>query len=527
MTLDYYILPCLFLVTYCCDPSIYTHLLPQLILMWIGSQRRITVRQPIASPPGYQSPTPGDSVPAPGSQGNSNAYQLDRKALTTTVNIPRLFIAAISLPRTHREDDDVHSVSQWWGHRGLHQDEVRENRDVRRPRKVSDSDRFRQLTTVPSRSTSRANPVSCKDEEDFDVASRPSTARVPAAIEGHSPWDARNDLSSSDTLIPAEDLIDDHYILTTKSPLPTDLSYARYISNQSVSRDPFPEEKNSSEAPTLFDETPGKFLPCPRPDPQPPPLKFNFCQRTISRLRPMSSTTPSAGEENIRNKPRHTNNSTSRELVTPLATKKKGKGVSITEEADPEAVSPSNGSPMPATGPVLTGPHLSDKISPEEAPSLPAASQSAKRMPAANRSASAQPAAPRSASTQPAAPRSASNPKPTKPNKMARKPSSASATQPTASNATAPSTNADDETQASSSSHNEDEDDHGKHLTEEEYSPAFHSVFWDIEAAKNIPIWVEPITESTNRMFGAFDPSVDGPSTLRSNRWSITGTVEV
>ena len=94
-------------------------------------------------------------------------------------------------------------------------------------------------------------------------------------------------------------------------------------------------------------------------------------------------------------------------------------------------------------------------------------------------------------------------------NKLQRKPSSASATQSIATNATTPSANADDETQASSSSQNEVEDDLREIMEENEVSPSFHSVFYDIEAAKNIPIWVEPISESTIQMFGAFNPAVD------------------
>jgi hypothetical protein len=78
----------------------------------------------------------------------------------------------------------------------------------------------------------------------------------------------------------------------------------------------------------------------------------------------MSSLTPSAGEENSRNKACHTNNSVSHELVTPLTAKKKGKGVAIIEELDPNATSLMNGSPLPATGLVLSGPHLMDWMNP-------------------------------------------------------------------------------------------------------------------------------------------------------------------
>jgi hypothetical protein len=95
------------------------------------------------------------------------------------------------------------------------------------------------------------------------------------------------------------------------------------------------------------------------------------------------------------------------------------------------------------------------------------------------------------------------------PNKMTCKPLSASTTLPTASKIMNSLTDMDNETQLSSPSQNEDENNHGKFIIEGEDSPAFHSVFWDIDAAKNLPIWVEPITESTNCIFGAFDPTVD------------------
>ena len=36
-----------------------------------------------------------------------------------------------------------------------------------------------------------------------------------------------------------------------------------------------------------------------------------------------------------------------------------------------------------------------------------------------------------------------------------------------------------------------------------------NAVFWDIEVAKDLPTWVEPITMSTERIFGMFDPAVD------------------
>ena len=34
-------------------------------------------------------------------------------------------------------------------------------------------------------------------------------------------------------------------------------------------------------------------------------------------------------------------------------------------------------------------------------------------------------------------------------------------------------------------------------------------IFWDIDVVKDLPIWVEPITISTERIFGVFDPTAD------------------
>ncbi|KIJ98897.1 hypothetical protein K443DRAFT_133253 [Laccaria amethystina LaAM-08-1] len=94
----------------------------------------------------------------------------------------------------------------------------------------------------------------------------------------------------------------------------------------------------------------------------------------------MSSSIPSARNDNLKNKSHSTNNSTSRDLITPLTTRKKGKGVSMTEEAE---------SPM-------------------------------------------------------------------------------------------------------------------NHSTSE-----FNTIFWDIEAIKDLPVRAEPITKMTDRMFGVFDPAMD------------------
>ena len=66
----------------------------------------------------------------------------------------------------------------------------------------------------------------------------------------------------------------------------------------------------------------------------------------------------------------------------------------------------------------------------------------------------------------------------------------------------------DDETQASVSSHTEGKEDQNAAQTEREESE-YNAVFWDIEVAKDLPIWAEPITMSTERIFGTFDPAED------------------
>ena len=52
-------------------------------------------------------------------------------------------------PCAHREDSNANSVSQWWGHHRLHQDEVLECRSLRRRPKVSLIAEIWRLTTTP------------------------------------------------------------------------------------------------------------------------------------------------------------------------------------------------------------------------------------------------------------------------------------------------------------------------------------------------------------------------------------------
>jgi hypothetical protein len=66
----------------------------------------------------------------------------------------------------------------------------------------------------------------------------------------------------------------------------------------------------------------------------------------------------------------------------------------------------------------------------------------------------------------------------------------------------------DYDTQTSSSSHTEGRKERDTISPEHEESE-YRKVFWDIDAVKDIPIWAEPVTRSTQRMFGKFDPSAD------------------
>lgn len=67
---------------------------------------------------------------------------------------------------------------------------------------------------------------------------------------------------------------------------------------------------------------------------------------------------------------------------------------------------------------------------------------------------------------------------------------------------------ADDETQALSMSQTE-EDEAETNVVDLGNTSEYNTIFWDIEAVKNLPIWAEPITTSTDRLFGAFNPAAD------------------
>ena len=66
----------------------------------------------------------------------------------------------------------------------------------------------------------------------------------------------------------------------------------------------------------------------------------------------------------------------------------------------------------------------------------------------------------------------------------------------------------DDKTQTSSSSQTE-EDEAETATVDCKATSEFNTIFWDIEAVKDLPVWAEPITTSTNFLFGAFDPAAD------------------
>ncbi|EDR04306.1 uncharacterized protein LACBIDRAFT_330822 [Laccaria bicolor S238N-H82] len=375
----------------------------------------------------------GDRVPHPGSLDHEGAATISVSTPRALSHIPRLFSTTISHLRLRQEVKNNRLVSQWWGHCGLHQDEV---------------------------------------------------------------WKATS--------------------------LPINMSYARHCCvNALPIQDP--EVHNPSALMTLMIVSLGKLLPYQRPDPQPPPYKSGNCQCNSFSIPSMSSTTPTGGDDIHRNKTRNTNNSTSHELITPLTDKKKGKGVSMAEEPDPEAITPANDSPMPSSGPVLMGPHSLDKTNPGEISSYPAASQSVKHIPAANRSASSLPPASKSSnapSAQTAASRSTSNT-----NKASRKPSTSGMNQPAASlqqTPAEPSESAlafredlinlqaaihkevvEDDTQSSSLSHTEGRRVQYTASTKCKESET-QTIFWDIDAAQNIPIWAESIIKSTECMFGKF-----------------------
>ena len=261
--------------------------------------------------------------------------------------------------------------------------------------KVSLIDRIRQLTAVPRTSVTQPNIKLNKVKETVNQDAchelEPLLAQDPAAFKGNDLTQSVDDSSSSITLI---DSI--RHVNVTPLSLPNDRSYAHCnCVSIYVPQDPFFE--NSYAKSTLVNEDPEELSLYQCPDHQPPPFKPGACQRNSSLFYTMSSSIPSAGDDNLKGKTRVTNNSASRDLVTPLTTRRNGKGVSMMEELDPEALSPTNHSPMPASGPILSGPHTLDNVVSEETSTNPAASPSASRLPSSSKATSRIPAAPKSA----------------------------------------------------------------------------------------------------------------------------------
>ena len=127
---------------------------PHFTYMWIESTLHSTVRRCIVSPPGYQSPALGDSIPVPGPQETQREAPQPRVSTSKLSRVPRLFASAISTSRTRQEVDNGNRISQWWGHRGLHQDEVLECLIMEETRQVSSNYVPCQLTTNSLPSTS-------------------------------------------------------------------------------------------------------------------------------------------------------------------------------------------------------------------------------------------------------------------------------------------------------------------------------------------------------------------------------------
>ena len=78
--------------------------------MWIKSHPSLSVRRRFVSPPGYQSPALGDSVPVPGSQEAQHETLQPRDSTPALSHVPRLFASVIP-SRTHQEVDNEHRIS--------------------------------------------------------------------------------------------------------------------------------------------------------------------------------------------------------------------------------------------------------------------------------------------------------------------------------------------------------------------------------------------------------------------------------
>ena len=91
------------------------YLLATIIHMWIGSQIRLTARQPYTSPLGYQSPALGDNVPDLGSQDTTGTQLHHRSAPPSASHNNDNLVNSTPYPLhpcAHREDSNANSVSQ-------------------------------------------------------------------------------------------------------------------------------------------------------------------------------------------------------------------------------------------------------------------------------------------------------------------------------------------------------------------------------------------------------------------------------
>ena len=98
--------------------------------------------------------------------------------------IPRLFTSVISTTRTRREANSKYRISQWWGHRGLHQDEVLECLTTEEMRQVSPNNVDYQPTMTSTPATLLNHPRSQVEGTSSNDHTEPLSACSLAAFEG-------------------------------------------------------------------------------------------------------------------------------------------------------------------------------------------------------------------------------------------------------------------------------------------------------------------------------------------------------
>ena len=231
--------------------------------MWTGSWIHFTAGLPNTSPGGYQSPVTGDSIPVPGSLDQLGAYPNHGFAPQAQLNTPHLFTTTISHSHLCREDLDNHSVSQWWGHHRLHQDDVCECRSSIKGPKVSPLNRICQLTKVPRHSIPQLDFRLDEDEKEVDhYIHKPLLAWEPAVFKGNNTTWLDNDSASSITLVTTERPNDSNIL-----SLPNHMSYAHC----SCASNHLPSNLNSLLKMTLLIVDPEEFpfYQCP--------MKMSWC----------------------------------------------------------------------------------------------------------------------------------------------------------------------------------------------------------------------------------------------------------